>query len=87
MQLLSIVLFNIVLVGVSAVENSNQQRAVDGDVVAEFADFVVVHDEDGSVLAQCGFAGDEHGAVVHVGRVGVAGEQLEVVVAVALGCD
>ena len=32
--------------------------------------------EDGFVLAQFGFAGDERGAVVHVGPDGVAGEEL-----------
>ena len=36
-------------------------RAVDGDVVAELADFLVADDEDGFVLAQFGFAGDEQG--------------------------
>jgi hypothetical protein len=54
----------------------HQRRAVAGDVAAELADFVVIHDEDGFVLAQFGFAGDERGAVVHVGPDGVAGEEL-----------
>jgi hypothetical protein len=40
------------------------------------ADFVVIHDEDGFVLAQFGFAGDERGAIVHVGPDGIAGEDL-----------
>ena len=63
---------------------SQQRRTVDGDFVAEFADFLVGDDEDGFALAEFGFAGDEHGAVVHAGRVGVAGQGFEVGVAVAL---
>ena len=63
-----------------------QRRAVDGDAVAELADFLVAADEDGFVLAQFGFAGDEQGAVVHVGRVGVAGQAFEVGIAAALRC-
>ena len=66
---------------------SHQRRAVDGDFVAELADFHVADDEDGFVFAQFGFAGDEHGAVVHVGRHGVAGEKFEVGVAVAAAVD
>ena len=65
----------------------HQRRAVDGDVVSELADFLVADDEDGFVLAQFGFAGDERGAVVHVGGVGVAGQQLKGGVAVALAVD
>jgi hypothetical protein len=54
-------------------------------------------DEYGFVFAQFGFAGDEHGAVVHVGRSafvrlrggkhGVAGEEFEIGVAVAPAVD
>ena len=43
------------------------------------ADFFVARDEDGFVFAQFGFAGHEHGAVVDVGRGGVAGEEFGVV--------
>ena len=67
---------------------SHQRRAVDSDFVAELADFLVGHDEDGFVFAQFGFAGDEHRAVVHVGRpafvrlrrgkLGVTGEEFEI---------
>ena len=35
----------------------NQRRAVDGDFVAELADFDVADDEDGFVFAQLRFAG------------------------------
>ena len=38
---------------------SYEHHAVDGDFVAELADFFVGHDEDGFVLAQFGFAGPE----------------------------
>ena len=41
---------------------SHQRRAVDGDFVAELADFEVADDEDGFAFAQFGFAGDEHRA-------------------------
>ena len=37
---------------------SHQRRAVDGDFVAELADFGVADDGDGLVLAQFGFAED-----------------------------
>ena len=63
------------------------RRAVDGDFVAELADFDVVDDEDGFVFAYLGFVGDEQRAVVRVGRRGVAGEEFEVGVAVAAAVD
>src|SRR5260370_20514350 len=64
-----------------------QRRAVDGDFVAELADFDVADDEDGFVFAQFGLAGDKQRAVVHVGRRGVAGQEFEVGVAVAAAVD
>ena len=76
-------------------ELSHQRRAVNGDFVAELADFDVADDEDGFVFAYFGFVGDKQWAVVHLGRPafvrlrrgkrGVAGEEFEVGVAVAAG--
>ena len=63
------------------------RRAVDGDFVAELADFLVADDEDGFVVPQLGFAGDEQGAVVHIGRHGVARQEFEFAIAVAPGIE
>src|SRR5438477_13082233 len=67
--------------------HSYQWRAVDGDFVAELADFDVADDEDGFVFAQLRFAGDQQRAVIYVGWRGVAGQEFEVGVAVAAAVD
>ena len=59
--------------------------AAHSNLVAELADFLVTDDEHGFVFAEFGFAGDKHETVVHIGRLRVAGEELEVHVALAVG--
>jgi hypothetical protein len=46
----------------------------DDGFVAGVADFDVVEDVDGAVFADFGFAGDTQGAIINVGRGGVAGQ-------------
>ena len=65
----------------------HQRRAVDGDFVAELADFDVADDEDGFVFAYFGFVGDKQRTVIYVSRRGVAGQEFEVRVAVAAAVD
>src|SRR6266702_291610 len=63
------------------------RSAVYHDFIAEQANLGVALDIDGFVFAQFGFGGDEQGAVIYVRTGGVAGEEDEIGVAVALGVD
>src|SRR6266705_5612495 len=65
----------------------SSRRAVHHNLIAEQANLGVALDIDGFVFAQFGFGGDEQGSVIYVWAGGVAGEEDEIGVAVALGVD